>query len=156
MNRRLQVVAVILWLVSLALPTLPAQRGENLIGLELLGKGAIASLMIPFSLFYPGHLLSFASNFLLIREALFALVWPRAERAPSQTVLGLAFLLNACMGLATLGKSDSPTPLAGVLQLPGFYVWLIAFFVLMLARMKGPRPNPSFEQTPDGAAQVKR
>ena len=155
MNRRLQVAAVVLWLVSLALPTLPGRDGDTLIGLELLGKGAIASL-IPFSLFFPGHLLSFASNFLIIREIFFLLVRPLAERAPSQSVLGLAFLLNTCMGLATLGKSDSPAPLAGVLQLPGFYVWLAAFFVLMIARIKGPRPNPSFEQTPDGAAQVKR
>lgn len=153
MNRRLQVIAVVLWLVSLALPTIPAPKGGNLAGFELLAKGAMASLMLPFSLGYPGHMLSLASNFLLAREIYFLFSPVRTEvEQPSLSVLGLAFLLNTCIGLSTLGKSSSPAPLAGILQLPGFYVWLAAFLVLMLARMKGDGANPSFKRTPDGAA----
>ena len=136
MNRRLQILALMLWFVSLALPTLINQKGGFVLGYDVLKIGAMGALLIPFSLAFPGHLLSLASNFLVLRE-IFYLVSPvrTKEEQASLAVLVIAFALNLSMGLFTLG--DANAPLRGILKLPGYYVWLTSFFVLIVARVVG-------------------
>lgn len=145
MHRPLQLVAVTLWVVSFFLPTLPVPSGGYKFGYELFLSAAAAALFIPFSLFFPGHLLSFASNLLFFREC-FYVVLPGVERPrlPSPRVLGLALPLNLFMGLATLGATKSNISfINGVLQLPGFYVWVCAFLFLLLARLAGDPAKPA-------------
>ena len=68
-------LALVLWLVSLILPTLPTPDignlpGTPLRGAYLLAKSVVMALYLPHSIGYPLHLLSLASNVVFFRELL--------------------------------------------------------------------------------------
>lgn len=104
--------------------------------------------MIPYSLMYPGHLASYATNLLILREIIVIVPPHHYDIKPLSLVTFVtAFLFNGFMGLSTIhSKESGPVPLpAGLLELPGFYVWLSAFFFLTLARILGPKSDSTEE-----------
>jgi hypothetical protein len=155
MHRPLQNLAVVLWIISLLVPTAPTKVGGYVLGYELLVGAAKSLLFFPFSLFFavshPLHLFAFAANALFVREVLY--FSPRVWRPnpPSLVVLFTAFMLSAYVGLAALGPRDSRfTHIDGILQLPGYYLWVGAFFSLLLARGVGQPDNRSNDRTASG------
>ncbi|MBU2286951.1 MAG: hypothetical protein KKC85_11005, partial [Gammaproteobacteria bacterium] len=134
MNKRWQIAALIFWLVSLVLPTVPTLSGASMRGYELLIRSAIGALLIPFSLFFPLHILSLCSNVLILREFIYVIDSDRHTGKPSHTTLGIAFLLNMYVGLYSLSPEAK---LQGLLSLPGYYAWLAAFLALIVARALG-------------------
>jgi len=128
-------LALLLWLTSLVLPTLPTPDIGNLPGTPLRGayllvKSLAMALYLPQSILYPLHLLSLASNALFLRELL-ALVprWRDRFTPASPWLLAGVICINAYVGLRTL-RPDGQVPLGGVLSQPGYFVWLGAFVVL--------------------------
>src|SRR3989344_1963054 len=74
-TRWLRRLALVLWLASLVLPTLPTPDigslpGTPLRGAYLLAKSVVMALYLPHSIGYPLHLLSLASNVVFVRELL--------------------------------------------------------------------------------------
>ena len=74
-TRLLRRLALVLWLASLILPTLPTPDIGNLPGTPLRGaylfaKSVVMALYLPHSIGYPLHLLSLASNVVFFRELL--------------------------------------------------------------------------------------
>lgn len=152
--RLLRRLALVLWLASLILPTLPTPDIGNLPGTPLRGaylfaKSVVMALYLPHSIGYPLHLLSLASNVVFFRELL-TLVPRRRDRFGlwSPWVLLAMVFVNVYVGLRSL-RPDGQVPLPGVLSQPGYFVWLAAFGVLGLAacialwRGGGARPRPN-------------
>lgn len=131
-------MALLLWLASLILPTLPTPDigslpGTPLRGAYLLAKSVVMALYVPHSLSYPLHLLSLASNVLFLRELL-SLVprWRQRLGLWSPWLLAVVVFVNLYVGVRTL-RPDGQVPLAGVLSQPGYFVWLGAFGLLWAA-----------------------
>lgn len=131
-------MALLLWLASLILPTLPTPDigslpGTPLRGAYLLAKSVVMALYVPQSLSYPLHLLSLASNVLFLRELL-SLVprWRQRLGLWSPWLLAVVVFVNLYVGVRTL-RPDGQVPLAGVLSQPGYFVWLGAFGLLWAA-----------------------
>lgn len=138
MRFSLRWLALVLWLASLILPTLPTPDigslpGTPLRGAYLLVKSLAMALYLPHSIQYPLHLLSLATNVVFLRELL-ALVprWRSRLTLWSPWWLAAACYVNAYVGLRTL-RPDGQVPLGGVLSQPGYFVWMAAFGVLWLA-----------------------
>lgn len=137
-TRWLRRLALVLWLASLVLPTLPTPDigslpGTPLRGAYLLAKSVVMALYLPHSIGYPLHLLSLASNVVFVRELL-ALVprWRHRFGLWSPWLLLAMVFVNAYVGLRTL-RPDGQVPLPGVLSQPGYFVWWGAFVVLCMA-----------------------
>jgi hypothetical protein len=131
-------LALLLWLASLVLPTLPTPDIGNLPGTPmrgayLLAKSVVMALYLPHSIGYPLHLLSLATNVIFLRELL-ALVprWRAQFGLVSPWLLGVAVYVNAYVGLRTL-RPDGQVPLGGLLSQPGYFVWVGAFVALWVA-----------------------
>ncbi len=140
-TRLLRRLALVLWLASLILPTLPTLPtpdignlpGTPLRGAYLFAKSVVMALYLPHSIGYPLHLLSLASNVVFLRELLtLAPRWRGRFGLWSPWLLLAMVFVNAYVGLRTL-RPDGQVPLPGVLSQPGYFVWLAAFGVLCLA-----------------------
>lgn len=135
--RQLRYIAIALWLLSLALPTLQLQGGGTQAGYQLLGtSGALlpmALLLLPFSALMVA---SWLSNLLFVFE-----IWHLCRRTagPRNTPLALLaalFAVNVLMGFHWAGSSLLPLHSMGLLALPGYYCWLLSFAVLGCARLQ--------------------
>ncbi len=133
--RLLRRLALVLWLASLILPTLPTPDignlpGTPLRGAYLLAKSVVMALYLPHSIGYPLHLLSLASNLVFFRELLTLVPrWRGRFGLWSPWLLLALVFVNVYVGLRTL-RPDGQVPLPGVLSQPGYFVWLAAFAVL--------------------------
>ena len=153
-TRWLRRLALVLWLASLILPTLPTPDIGNLPGTPLRGaylfaKSVVMALYLPHSIGYPLHLLSLASNVVFFRELLTLVPrWRDRIGLWSPWLLLAMVFVNVYVGLRSL-RPDGQVPLPGVLSQPGYFVWLAAFGVLGLAacialwRGGGARPRPN-------------
>ncbi len=136
--RLLRRLALVLWLASLILPTLPTPDigslpGTPLRGAYLLAKSVVMALYLPHSIGYPLHLLSLVSNVVFLRELLTLVPrWRGRFGLWSPWLLLALVFVNVYVGLRTL-RPDGQVPLPGVLSQPGYFVWLAAFLVLCLA-----------------------
>lgn len=143
-TRLLRRLALVLWLASLILPTLPTPDignlpGTPLRGAYLLAKSVVMALYLPHSIGYPLHLLSLASNVVFLRELLTLVPrWRHRFALWSPWVLLMLVFVNAYVGLRSL-RPDGQVPLPGVLSQPGYFVWLAAFVLLCLAAALTPR-----------------
>ena len=148
MNRPLFYLALLFWLVSLFVPTLPVHGGSSLNGYELVQKASIWILFFPFNLLYPIHIIGFASNLVVVHELYFAFSLSRPHhRFFSKRFLGAICVINLYLGLTSRGPGEglSAPPLKGVLTLPGYYFWFAAFVALFVARylyLRGNLPYP--------------
>lgn len=133
--RLLRRLALVLWLASLILPTLPTPDignlpGTPLRGAYLLAKSVVMALYLPHSIGYPLHLLSLVSNVVFLRELLTLVPrWRGRFGLWSPWLLLALVFVNVYVGLRTL-RPDGQVPLPGVLSQPGYFVWLAAFAVL--------------------------
>jgi hypothetical protein len=139
--------AAMCWLLSLCVPTL-TENGGYIYGVEVLWLGLRLS---PLFIFAPFHVLSVASNVVFWR-----VIW-RIERKndhPSPAWMYGSVLNNffvATLSAATEKAARGPLSLPGLLVLPGFYLWLAGFALLLWATVRR-EPLDSGVQTATGAA----
>ncbi len=131
-------LALLLWLASLILPTLPTPDIGNLPGTPLRGaylfaKSVVMALYLPQSIGYPLHLLSLASNVVFLRELLTLVPrWRQRFGLWSPWLLAAMVFVNVYVGVRTL-RPDGQVPLPGLLSQPGYFVWLAAFGLMWAA-----------------------
>ena len=120
-------LAVLLWLASLALPTVTGHDGKLVFGYEFFANALAASLFVPFSLAYPVQIVSVWSNYLVLREGVRQLQRKESTGSvPYALVLLLACLVNVEVAFTKVNFHLYP----GLLSLPGYYVWLFSFVLL--------------------------
>jgi hypothetical protein len=134
--------ALLLWLASWVAPTALAGGGGYLQGYEVVLGAAGALLVFPAVLLaLPLVWLSLATNLLFLAEAI-ALARRRAQASPlSHAVVAVAaLLLNLGVVWHIHGNSRTDAVyLPGLLDLPGVYLWLLAFAFLALSAGLGQR-----------------
>ena len=124
-------VALVLWFISLVVPTAELATGSVLLGFQVATTALFGSLLFfPFSLAYPLHIASFASNLLVVHGGLQQFKNSRSQRSFAIAIaLVIAVALNLLIG-PTINDPKSVAPLAGIYRLPGYYVWVSSFALL--------------------------
>lgn len=134
MYQRLQKIAIGLWLLSLVLPTVQIDHGKYFFGAQVMAKGLFAIFFFPFSLAFPLHILSVLTNFIfIIGMQAFTAPTSKYSSIPSSVIVSCALILNIYVGIYALLNKSSPLP--ALFSLPGYYVWISAFALLLVTRL---------------------
>jgi hypothetical protein len=134
MRRRLKFLAVFLWGISFVLPTIAAKYGGSELGIQVFLRGLASLLYLFMFIFVPLHLLAFLSNVLMIR-AIITLISGRRRREEWTPPIAITvmFGVNAALAMTAYGPPEANALLPGLLVRPGYYVWLLSFFILLIA-----------------------
>lgn len=137
-------IAVFLWALSFLLPTLRLPTGEVVMGYQLVW---LALLLLPaffllFGFFAAPLVLSFFTNGYFVMEMLSALRRSiDARPSPKPVWLAIAIAVNIAVPLRFSRTADlPPLGLPGITSLPGYFCWLLAFIILLLASL-ADRPH---------------
>lgn len=130
--------ALLLWMSSWLAPTVRSGSGELVPGFVLVGQ-AVGALVVflPFAWVVLPQLVSLCTNALFMREL--GVLRRNRERhgePPSPLWPALALALNLVIPLKMASARNlAPLGLAELTSLPGYYLWLAAFSVLLVAAL---------------------
>ena len=128
--QQLRRVALALWFISLLVPTAEMANGSVLLGYQVATTALFGSLFLPFSLAYPFHIASLASNLLVVHEGLQQFKKSESQRSlVIATALVVALALNLLIG-PTINDPKAVGSFTGIYRLPGYYFWVSAFALL--------------------------
>jgi hypothetical protein len=143
MHLNIRRAAILLWVISLVLPALRLPSGELVLGYQLIWRAMALLAMFVFMAPFVGALVAcLLTNVLFVREL--ASLTRAAEfrrSSPNPAWVALALALNVAVPIRFTHTSDPPPiGLPGLTALPGYYSWVFAFVLLLVASL-ADRPH---------------
>ena len=136
---QLRRIALLLWVLSFLAPAVRYPSGEVMLGFQLVGQVVYMAVLIflPFGFLAAPLVASACTNLLFFHELVSA--FRRSARhsdLPGPVWSAVALGVNIVVPLKYSHLRDAPPiGLPGLTSLPGYYLWLAAFFILLVASL---------------------